>query len=64
MGELDSSRFPKVTGRLIVPLITTLAPEKPKSRVEIGVGLRLTSFILSRAVLKMMSLELPFSISI
>ena len=55
---------PKVTGRSIVPSVTTLSPEKPKSGVEIGVGLSPVSFILSNADLKMMSAELPLSIRI
>ena len=47
-----------------MPYVITLSPEKPKSGVEIGVGLSPVSFILSRADLKMMSTELPLSIRI
>ena len=47
-----------------MPSVMTLSPEKPKSGVEIGVGLSPVSFILSNADLKMMSTELPLSIRI
>ena len=64
MSNLEPPGVPKVTGRSIVPSVMTLSPEKPKSGVEIGVGLIPDSFILSNADLKIMSAELPLSIRI
>ena len=64
MGDLDPPDVLKVTGRSMVPSVMTLSPEKPKSGVEIGVGLIPDSFILSSAALKIISAELPLSIRI
>ena len=47
-----------------MPSVMTLPPEKPKSKVEIGVGLSPVSLILSNADLKMMSAELTLSMRI